>query len=167
MRGLRTEKRAVPDLLHGMPLFAGCTRRELSRFASLADEVRVDAGEVLAREGAPGRRCYVVVEGWAEVTRAGRRLGSVGPGAVAGDITFADSSTTAVTVTGATPMRLLMLDPETLSSLRARAPRVAERIRRAASEEQPRMGPPPPEGPGRLPTGPLYPGGRPRRTMGP
>lgn len=102
---------SIRQVLRMTSVFSGWGRSELARLAALADEIHVDAGEVLLREETPARCCYVVVEGWAEVWRAGRRLGALGPGSLAGEIDPAGAQQS-VTVTATTPMTLLMMDPE-------------------------------------------------------
>jgi CRP-like cAMP-binding protein len=129
MRGLRGTTRSVADVLRSFPAFDGCSRREVSWLASFADEIRVDIGEVLARESALGRHFYVVVEGRAIVSREGRPVEEIGPGAVTGAIT--DGGRRPATVTAVTPMRLLAVDAEGFGVLQVRAPRVADGLRRS------------------------------------
>ena len=46
-----------------MPLFAGCSKSELQRLASLADELDLADGATLIREGEAGREFIVVARG--------------------------------------------------------------------------------------------------------
>ena len=66
------------ELLGRVPLFSECSQKELSRIASLADEIEVDKGAVLTKEGLPGRECFVVSEGKAKCTLRGKRLATYG-----------------------------------------------------------------------------------------
>jgi hypothetical protein len=45
-------KNAKVELIRGVPLFSGCSNRELAEIASLADELSLPAGRKLAAEGA-------------------------------------------------------------------------------------------------------------------
>ena len=66
MVGKRGKDRKV-ELLSQVQLFSECNARELSRIASLADEIEVDKGTVLTREGVPGRECFIVSSGTASL----------------------------------------------------------------------------------------------------
>ena len=68
---MRLHKDAKVDLLKGVPLFAGCSKADLQRIASLADELDLGAGATLIREGERGREFIVIVDGSVDVTRKG------------------------------------------------------------------------------------------------
>ena len=76
---MRLHKDTKVDLLKGVPLFAGCSKAELQRIASLADELDLAEGATLIREGERGREFIVVVEGSVRVTRAGKSSATSGP----------------------------------------------------------------------------------------
>jgi hypothetical protein len=73
-------------LIAGVPLFAGCSARELDRIDSLLAEIRVRSGEVLCRKGDPGRECFIVAEGVATARLDGEVLGYLTPGSVIGEM---------------------------------------------------------------------------------
>ena len=60
------------ELLKRVPLFAGCSKAELGKIASIADEIDLSAGKVMIREGEIGRQFYVLIEGSVDVTQKGR-----------------------------------------------------------------------------------------------
>lgn len=97
--------------------FSTCTAKELEQIARLVDEVDVDAGDVLMREGSPGRQSFVVLEGQAEITVAGRPVAVVGPGSFLGETALIDKGARTATVIAATPMRLLVVGPQAFSGL--------------------------------------------------
>jgi CRP-like cAMP-binding protein len=122
-------KDAKVDLLRGVPLFSACSKRELSRVASLADQVEVPKGKVLTREGEPGSEFFVVVEGQARVVVGGRgRLSPLGPGASFGEMSLLDRGPRTATVQAETDMHLLVLDARSFSSLLAEMPSVARKL---------------------------------------
>src|SRR5262245_21019773 len=43
---------ATADLLAQVPLFSACSKKELQQLAKLAQDIHVDAGHVVVREGA-------------------------------------------------------------------------------------------------------------------
>ena len=69
---MQLHKNAKVELLKGVPLFAGCSKADLQRIASLADELDLGEGATLIREGERGREFIVVVDGTVQVTRKGR-----------------------------------------------------------------------------------------------
>jgi CRP-like cAMP-binding protein len=109
------------DLIRGTSMFRGLSKRDAARLAAAADEIHVDQGEVLAREDQPAHGLYVVIEGWADVSCRGERLEIVGPGTTVGQPGTSRSGQP-VTITAATPMRLLVLDAELAFSLLGSSP---------------------------------------------
>ena len=55
--GRRSEK---VDMLKTVPLFSALSRRHLDLIARHADEVKVDAGRVLARQGRLGLEFFLI-----------------------------------------------------------------------------------------------------------
>ena len=56
-------KKAYVDHLRNVPLFAGCTRKELERIARSGDEIKMTAGSLLVDQGQTGREAFVVLDG--------------------------------------------------------------------------------------------------------
>jgi CRP/FNR family transcriptional regulator, cyclic AMP receptor protein len=117
------------ELLRAVPLFSACSKRELSRIASLADEIEVEKGKVLTREGDPGQEAFVVVDGRARVTLRDRgRVAALGPGACFGEMSLLDQGPRSATVAAETDMHLLVLDSRSFSSLLEEVPSVARKV---------------------------------------
>ena len=88
------------ELLRGIPLFSGCSRRELREIALVADEIVVPDGTALTREGETGMELVVIVDGEATVTRRGRTINTVSGGDFVGEIALvSDTPRTAFTST--------------------------------------------------------------------
>ena len=98
-------------LLRTVPSLAGQPDKELAQMAPFVDEASVEAGFVLMREGTTGREAFLVVEGRADVSIAGRSVAQVGPGELLGEMALLDHSPRSATVTALTPMKLLVMDP--------------------------------------------------------
>ena len=125
----RRSQDAKVELLRGVPLFSSCSKRELSRIASLADQIEVSEGKVLTREGDPGSEFFVVVEGQARVMVGDRgRVAPLGPGASFGELSLLDQGPRSATVEAETDMQLLVLDARSFSSLLAEVPSVARKL---------------------------------------
>ena len=78
-------------LLSNVSLFHECNAKELAKIAALADEIEVEKGTVLTKEGSPGRECFVVSKGRATAKLRGRKLASYGPGDVFGEMSLLDN----------------------------------------------------------------------------
>ena len=100
--------------LSKVPLFATCSKRELSRLLSLARTETVEAGHTLFVEGAPSSNLYVIVSGTAAVKRNGRRIGRAGPGDVVGELGVILGGPRTATVLAETPIEWLVLDQASL-----------------------------------------------------
>lgn len=125
----RKSKDAKVELLRGVPLFSACSKRELSRIAALADQVEVQEGTVLTREGDSGREFFVVVEGRARVLVGDRgRVTALGPGASFGEMSLLDQGPRSASVEAETDMQLLVLDARSFSTLLDEVPSVARKV---------------------------------------
>jgi CRP/FNR family transcriptional regulator, cyclic AMP receptor protein len=127
-------KNAKLELLGHIPLFSACTKGDLRRIASLADEVEVPKGKVLTRQGEPGRECFVIADGRAKATMRGRRSASMGPGDFFGEMSLLDQGPRSATVTAESDMELLVLTSQGFWSLLRDVPVVAPRIMRVLAE---------------------------------
>ena len=122
------------DLLAKVPLFAECNQKELSKNAALADEIEVDKGTVLTKEGQPGRECFVVASGKAKGTLRGKRLATYGPGDVFGEMSLLDNEPRAATITAETDMVLFVVDARSFWGLCEQVPSVTFKIMRAIGQ---------------------------------
>jgi CRP/FNR family transcriptional regulator, cyclic AMP receptor protein len=124
----RRDRDAKVELLRGVSLFSACSGRELTRIASLADEIAVPEGRVLIRQGRPGREFFVIVDGRAKVSARGKRATTIGPGAGFGEMSLLDQGPRTATVTAQSDMYLLVLDSRSFFSLIEEVPSVANKI---------------------------------------
>ena len=118
----------ILDRLKGVPLLEACTAEELNRIATLAEEIEVPAAEVLTHEGEREALFYIVATGTATVTRKGRKLTTLGPGAFFGEVALLTHGPRTATVTADTAMKLLRLDERSFAALLRDAPTVAQKI---------------------------------------
>ena len=116
------------ELLSQVPLFRACTDKELKRIAAIAETVQIGEGEVLTKEGAPGREFYVIAEGKASVTLRGDELAELGSGDFFGEMALLDESPRAATVTAITPMRAYVVASQDFTTLIEDVPIVARQI---------------------------------------
>lgn len=133
-RVVQLRRDAKLELLKGVPLFANCSKSDLRRIAMLADEVDFGEGRTLIREGTRGREFFVVVEGALRVTRDGKKLGDLGPGAFVGEMALVADVPRTATVTASTPVRLLVLTKRGFLDLLTQSPAIATRVLQSLGE---------------------------------
>jgi CRP/FNR family cyclic AMP-dependent transcriptional regulator len=98
------------DLIKKVPLFEECSRRELEQVASAADEIDLNEGKELMREGDRGREFFVILEGTADVTQGGEKINSLGPGDFFGEIALLREVPRTATVRAVQDLRLFALE---------------------------------------------------------
>jgi CRP-like cAMP-binding protein len=113
------------------PLFEGLSRKQLANLARLTDELDMPAGTVLCKEGSRGREFFVIVDGEAEVTRAGRQVATLGAGDFFGEIALVDRVNRAATVTAVTPLRLFVISDREFHSVLETDPTIERKVLRA------------------------------------
>jgi CRP-like cAMP-binding protein len=97
----------VPAKLSKVPIFSGCTKRELAIIARAAKEVSHREGTVIAREGERGVGLFLILEGQCGVTIGGRTKALLGPGDFFGEVALLDGGPRTATVTALSPVRLV------------------------------------------------------------
>src|SRR4051812_47143755 len=102
-------KNAKLDLIKRVPLFAGCSKRELEDVAAIADELSLPEGRTLTKEGAAGREFVVLIDGAAEVRRKGRKVNTLGAGDFLGEIALVTGTPRTATVKTTEPSRMLVI----------------------------------------------------------
>ncbi|HKH42496.1 MAG TPA: cyclic nucleotide-binding domain-containing protein [Solirubrobacterales bacterium] len=133
-RRSRRGRKSKEQLLGNVRLFSTCNKRELSRIASLVEEVDAPEGKVIVRQGEPGRECFVIAEGKARATMRGKGSALLGPGSFFGEMSLLDQGPRSATVTAETDMHLLVLGSREFSSLVNEVPTVAVRMMRGLAE---------------------------------
>lgn len=116
------------DLLAGVPLFAGLSRRHLRRLAEQADVVRFAERAAIVEAGQPGGAFYVVLEGEAKVVRRGKTVGRVGPGEFFGEISLLDGGPRTATVLATTPLLAIRIFKRSFERIVSQEPSVASKI---------------------------------------
>ncbi len=83
-------KSAKLDHLQQIPLFGGCSKRELQHVAKAGDEIRMTDGTMIVDQGQMGREAFVILDGSVIVRRAGRKVATLGVGDVVGELSLLD-----------------------------------------------------------------------------
>lgn len=116
--------RGLVDVLAGVPLFAGLSRRHLTRIAGLASTKRYAGGSALVKSGAPGESVFVILDGRAGV-RAGARRITLGIGDFFGEMSLLDGEPRSATVTAQTDVLVMMIPRRKFLKLLEKEPRIA------------------------------------------
>lgn len=122
------KKDAKIDRLSQVPMFSACSRKDLGLIAKYTDELSVDAGTVLIREGDAGREFYVIVDGKATLTRGGREVAVIGPGNYFGELALLDGQKRDATVTTTTPADVLVVGVREFVTLLEDVPQLTRKL---------------------------------------
>jgi CRP/FNR family cyclic AMP-dependent transcriptional regulator len=108
---------AEPGGLQGVPWFAACTEQQLQQVARIAERLHIQAGEVILREGRLGRELFVILEGTATVTRAGRVVNVRQAGDYFGELAAIEAVPRSATVTATTDLEVLIIGPREFEAM--------------------------------------------------
>ena len=121
---------AINDMvehLGGVPIFEGCSKKDLQTIARQVREITHDAGYVIATEGDPGAGLFVIGDGEADVTIGGKRVNHLEAGDFFGEMALLDGGPRTATVTATTPITLYALTEWVFRGLLAEHPSIAMR----------------------------------------
>ena len=90
-------------------MFANSARKELEFLATRTDEVEVEAGRTLIRQGSPSDSFYLLLDGEAAVEVDGKARPPLEPGRFFGEISMLDRGPATATVVTKTPVRLMVM----------------------------------------------------------
>ena len=130
-------KNAKVELIKSVPLFSGCSKRELEEVAGIADELPFAEGRNLTREGATGHEFLVLVEGAAEVKRKGRTVNTLRSGDFLGEIALITGAPRTATVTTTKPSRMLVITARDFRGLLRRMPSLQLKVLEALAARLP------------------------------
>jgi cAMP-dependent protein kinase regulator len=122
--------------LKSLPLFEDVPDDELGQIATFAQEVTVDQGRELVREGDFSYEFMAIDEGEAEVTRDGQHVADLGPGDFFGEMGLLEKTLRNATVTAKTPLRLITLDRWDMRRLEKAIPSAAAKIREVVEKRR-------------------------------
>lgn len=91
-----------------VPLFHHVPRRQLAIIAANLDEVRVEAGETLVREGHRNDAFWIILDGEVELIIGEERHRTIGPRGFFGATSMLDGKPAVGTVVTRTPLRALV-----------------------------------------------------------
>ncbi len=129
--------------------FADLPEDELAAVASIASEVEIPPGQLLAEEGRVGYSLYAIESGTADVIINGETVGTIGTGDVVGEMAVlisppdwsappevAIGGLRTASVVATSPMRLIALFKRDVWALDRRVPVMTERLRAVLEERR-------------------------------
>jgi CRP/FNR family transcriptional regulator, cyclic AMP receptor protein len=122
------------QVLAGVRLFGGLSRKELGEIARNVTEVEIAPGQYLAFEGETGTQAMVLLAGNVTVRKKGRKVAELGPGDVVGEMSLVTDRPRNATVRAETMVSALVMDPREFSAVMYEHPRVAAKILRTVAE---------------------------------
>jgi len=112
--------------LKEVPIFEGCSQRQLHSVARIARVLETPAGTVLTRAGDPGDEFFFILDGTVSVDVSAGRAVLLRPGAFFGEMSLLDGDPRSATVVTGTPVRLLVVNRWDFSALRREVPELTQ-----------------------------------------
>ena len=123
--------------LKSIPMFASLGRNDLREVARRADEVDVDSGRALLRQGEFAYEFMAIEDGRAEVLRDGEHVADLGPGDVLGEIASLERGKRNASVIARSPMRLAVMTAYDMRQLASSIPAFERSLHATADERHP------------------------------
>lgn len=114
--------------LASLPLFAGCTTRELAAIGAAAEQLRIAKHTELTHEGDRSDSVYVLIDGMVQVREGDRVLAYLKDGDVVGELGTLDRVPRTATVTAIVDTEVLLIDRRHLLPLLDHTPMVGARL---------------------------------------
>ncbi len=120
--------------LESIPLFAGLSRKERRSVAQRADEVDLEAGREIVREGEYPYEFFAIEEGTAEVKRGDQHLAELGPGDFFGEMGLIENAPRNASVVTRSPVIAVVMTGSAFRQIDRELPEVSKKIRKAIDE---------------------------------
>ena len=105
------------ERLKDVPMFEGCSQRQLRSVARIARVFDAQAGTLLTRADEPGDEFFLILDGTASVEVVAAQRVPLRPGAFFGEMSLLDGGPRSATVVAETPVRLLVIRRRNFSGL--------------------------------------------------
>jgi CRP/FNR family cyclic AMP-dependent transcriptional regulator len=112
--------------LQEVPIFEGCSQRQLQSVAGIARVFEAPAGTVLTRAGDPGDEFFLILDGTVSVGVSIGQPVLLRPGEFFGEMSLLDGDPRSATVVTDTPVRLLVVNRGDFSLLRREVPELTQ-----------------------------------------
>ena len=120
-----------PNRLKAIPLFSHLSDEEANRLAAFATETSAAEGQILMKQGDYAVELIAIEEGTADIIQDGKKVASLGPGDLIGEMALFNREPRNADVIATSPMRLLRL---THWEIRRMSDETIERIREVVDQ---------------------------------
>ena len=117
-----SSKKQSLEHLRSVPLFSGCTAKDLEKVLKAGDEVAAKAGQVIIDQGQTGREAFVLLNGSATVRRNGKKVATLSAGAIVGELALFDHGPRTATVVCDSDSELLVIGQREFLGVLAEVP---------------------------------------------
>jgi len=124
---MATKKQSL-EHLRRVPLFSGCSSKDLEKVLKSGDEIEATAGQVIIDQGQAGREAFVILDGTATVRRNGKKVATLGAGAIVGELALFDHGPRTATVVCDTDCQLLVIAQREFLGVLAEVPSLSRRM---------------------------------------
>ena len=114
--------------LSAVPLFSGCSKKELDLVAKHSEHMSFAEGKTLTTEGRIGYEFYLILDGKARVEKEGVEVATLGAGDFFGELALLDRSPRNATVVAATDLDAIVLGQREFSALLDIVPTLAHKL---------------------------------------
>jgi CRP/FNR family cyclic AMP-dependent transcriptional regulator len=118
----------MTEALAAVPLFSGCTKKELAQIAGLGAVVTVADGATLTAQGHLGREFVMVLSGRARCLIDGEEVAAFGPGDYFGELSLLDGGPRTATVIAEGDGQIVVLDQREFFELLDVSPSIAKKL---------------------------------------
>ena len=120
-----------PNRLKAIPLFSDLSDEEANRLAAFATETSAAEGQILMKQGDYAVELIAIEEGTADIIQDGKKIASLGPGDLIGEMALFNREPRNADVIATSPMRLIKL---THWEIRRMSDETVERIREVVDQ---------------------------------
>ena len=121
-------KNASLEHLRNVSLFTSCSTKDLQKIAKAGDEITMPAGSLIVDQGQTGREAFVVLEGLVTVRRNSKKVATLGPGTIVGELSLLDHGPRTATVTCDTDCTLLLITQRHFSAVLDEVPALSHKL---------------------------------------
>ncbi len=132
----RGASKEVIEMLHAVPLFSACSKKEVKQIANLGTHVTVADGTVLTEQGTPGREFFLLVSGGARCVVNGSLVANFSAGDFFGEMALLDHGPCHATVITEGQSELIVLDGTEFGTLLDASPSITKKLLFALAERQ-------------------------------
>ena len=108
-------KKAMLEHLRNVPLFSSCSTKDLEKISKAGDIIKLPAGSV-------------IIDGEATVRRNGKKITTVGSGAVLGELSLLDHGPRTATVVCDTDCEVMVIDQRHFSGVLTDVPALSQKL---------------------------------------